>query len=316
MDLCLSPDDRSRDARPPAAENSAAACFEGDGEAGECRRSGAATRLNYNDVTETAQDQGSRPVQVEGVAPSNKPKKVTFPGFMPQMGTKDKDKEGVGGVTVEVPIVIDTSEWTLDDWLKDISRTMSSASKFGTQAPPFEYEITSDVVPVKVALHPLRGLDVWKKEGLHEGMMRVKEEARKTPIEYKRVDVARPYGKTGPLFARRRSTQRVSGFRSLETYDRKLFAVGLDLSGVTHGFVTSKVTQSYAVLDELAGRRYVRTTSINFAAWPAILRTRSVGDDAAEAGRARRRWSASTRGGTSAWYYRRARSTHCSVLVG
>ena len=35
MDLCLSPDDRSNDARPPAAENSAAACFEGGGEVGE-----------------------------------------------------------------------------------------------------------------------------------------------------------------------------------------------------------------------------------------------------------------------------------------
>ena len=82
MDLCLSPDDRSNDARPPAAENSAAACFEGGGEVGDGRRSGAATRLNYEDVTETAQDQGSCPVQVEGADSSSRPKQVSFAGFM------------------------------------------------------------------------------------------------------------------------------------------------------------------------------------------------------------------------------------------
>ena len=251
MDLCLSPDDRSHDARPPAAENSAAACFEGGGDVGEGRRTGAATRLDYGDVTETAQDQDSRPVQVEGVDVSNKPKQVTFAGFMPQMGTKDKNKEDNGGVAVEVPIEIDTSEWALEDWLKDISHATSVASEFGTQVSLFEYEITPEVVPVKVALHPLRGLDVWKKEGLHEGMMRVKEEARKTPTEYKRVDVARPYGKTGPLCTASVHPARV-GLTPLETYDRKMMTVGLDLSGVTHGFVTSKVAQSYAVLDELA----------------------------------------------------------------
>ena len=38
----------------------------------------------------------------------------------------------------------------------------------------------------------------------------------------------------------------------VETYDSKMMVVGLDLSAATHGFVTSKVTQSYAVLDELA----------------------------------------------------------------
>ena len=92
MDLCLSPDDRSNDARPPAAENSAAALFEGGGEVGEGRRSGAATRLNYEDVTVTAQDQGTRPVHVEGAVASTRPKQVTFAGFMPQMGTKDKNK--------------------------------------------------------------------------------------------------------------------------------------------------------------------------------------------------------------------------------
>ena len=100
MDLCLSPDDRSSDARPPAAEKSAAAYFEGGGEVGDGRRSGAATRLNYEEVTVTAQDQGTCPVQVEGADPSTKPKQVTFAGFMPQMGTKGKDKGDIGGAAV------------------------------------------------------------------------------------------------------------------------------------------------------------------------------------------------------------------------
>ena len=74
MDVCQSPEDRSYEARPPAAEFSAAAISEGDGDVGGGKRSSAATRLNYEDITVTAQGQGTCPVPVEGADSSIKSK--------------------------------------------------------------------------------------------------------------------------------------------------------------------------------------------------------------------------------------------------
>ena len=93
MDVCSSPEDRSYDARPPAAEKSAAAHFEGGGGVEAGKRTGAATRLDYSDVSVTAGDGGTRPPQVEGVVTTDKIKQVTLEGFRPQEGTKEVNKE-------------------------------------------------------------------------------------------------------------------------------------------------------------------------------------------------------------------------------
>ena len=44
---------------------------------------------------------------------------MALDGFKPQEGTKEVNKEAGGGVVAEGTIDVDTSEWTLDDWLKD-----------------------------------------------------------------------------------------------------------------------------------------------------------------------------------------------------
>ena len=97
--------------------------------------------------------------------------------------------------------------------------------------------------------------------------------------------MARPYGKTGPLkvahplrevhhpYKRVDGTARRarSARELMETYDRKMMTVGLDLSGVTHGFVTSKVAQSYRsrriggrhnVLRQVSARSHVQTVPV------------------------------------------------------
>ena len=134
MDICSSPNGVSVDARPPTASFCAAANSEGHGAVEAGRRSGAATRLDYGGVQATTGDGGTRSSSVEGAVATVKDKQVTSGGFKPQEGTKEVNKEA-GGVVAEGAIDVDTSEWTLDDWLKDDSAihnaTLTHLPSFG-----------------------------------------------------------------------------------------------------------------------------------------------------------------------------------------
>ena len=111
MDVCSSPSVGSNDARPPAAENQAAAFSEGGVGVEGSRRSSAAIRLDYDNVTVTTGDQGTCPVPVEGAVVTSWPADATDLQDMPQMA-KDKDDK-----VIDASIEVDTSEWTLEDWL-------------------------------------------------------------------------------------------------------------------------------------------------------------------------------------------------------
>ena len=165
--------------------------------------------------------------------------------------------EASGGVVSEGTVEVDTSDWTLDDWLKDDSATRNTESyeivaRDGatvTMRSPFV--ISNGVIPVKVGLLQSHHLDVWKKSGMHESMLYVKEEARRLTKDFKRVDAIRPYGKPGPVCTASVHPARADMRPGIGLVTGFIY-VGLDLSGATHGIITSKVTQSYAVLDELA----------------------------------------------------------------
>ena len=121
MDICSSPNGVPVEARPPTASFCAAANSEGHGAVEAGRRAGAAARLDYEGVQVTTGDDDTRLSSVEGVVTAAKDKQVALDGFKPQEGTKEVNKEAGGGVVAEGTIDVDTSEWTLDDWLKDDS---------------------------------------------------------------------------------------------------------------------------------------------------------------------------------------------------
>ena len=123
-------------------------------------------------------------------------------------------------------IEVDTSEWTLDDWLKDeaafsidVEAMYEALTSTGAkQLRAAQYVIKEGVIPTKVGLLRSRCIQDWKKRGMHEAMISAKEEARSLTQEYKRVDAIRPYGKAGPLCTASVHPARV-GLRPIDSGD-------------------------------------------------------------------------------------------------
>ena len=104
----------------------------------------------------TAQGQGDCPVPVEGADPTIKVNKVSFPGFGPQRGSQDKKDEKADESAGEAVVEFDTSEWILEDWLKDLSAL--PIEQAASKAATYEVVITDGTTQTRTQ-HPVRDQD-------------------------------------------------------------------------------------------------------------------------------------------------------------
>ena len=200
----------SSTARPVSSHTSASAQI---GEAGSfepSKRSGAATRLNMDDVVMTTSSEASFPPGLEGAAVPPGDKSVAFEGTpaqnMPKLAPGDTNLDKIGD---DARIEVDVSEWTLDEWLTDrrgiedpvnIIDTGTMTYVWGARVRDTKLLLTPSVLPVKVGLLPsVIALKDWKAASLHDHAVQIKSTIRDLSKEYKKVDVLRPYAKAGPI---------------------------------------------------------------------------------------------------------------------
>ena len=114
------PNGVSSAARPVDHHTSASAQ---NGEAGSLesgRRSGAATRLNMDDVVMTASSEATFPPGLAGAAAPPGDGSVAFDGFPAQNRPEQASDNNISSKDDEgAKIEVDVSEWSLDEWLAD-----------------------------------------------------------------------------------------------------------------------------------------------------------------------------------------------------
>ena len=252
MDICSSPGGVSASAHPPPAQNDAEAMPKEAARVGPARRTGAAARLDLGDITESAQALGTSSVSMEGVFPSTDGNGLASAQIEPQGGNLVKESQKSGTRVESTGVEVDVSDWTIEDWLRDHKEAPKQES-YKTGEGWWRrntFVISEDVVPVKVGLLNIAAnIGKWRELSLQDKAASVKDHIRKLPLEYKRVDNVRPYGKAGPLCV---AAVHPEYSRGASVSDDGFIRVNLDLSGATHGIISSKVSQCYAVLDELA----------------------------------------------------------------
>ena len=110
----------SSTARPVSSQTSASAQNGETGSFEPSKRSGAAVRLNMDDVVMTSSSDASFPPGLEGAAVPPSGGSVALEGFpaqnLPELAPGDTNMDKNGD---DAKIEVDVSEWTMDEWLTD-----------------------------------------------------------------------------------------------------------------------------------------------------------------------------------------------------